>query len=238
MRRFAIALGMLALASTATGCGKWSQALSVAPNSGVRMAVKSADLTQANSAEEASFWKEFPATAAFLTVKSKGLDYMVASFTARVLGFNRAPALTFPLLVQNQEQFRSCLFIAKDRRVYLSELGTGHASPRFYKVGQVAGTGVSQVLTLGENDPLKVRLDSGFSFEPVVGKPATAGAPGSFELRLRLRAMPPVVAEPQLFTRVPAGAATTTEPVAAPAASTGSGLSAYLARAGAKPVVR
>lgn len=235
MRRLAIALGMATVALSATGCGKWAQALSVSPNSGVRMNVKasSAGATAANSPEEAAFWAAYPATATFLTVKSRGLDYLVASFSARVLGFNRAPALTFPLLVQKQEQFRSCLFLGKDRKVYLSELGTGHANPRFYKVGQVAGTGVGQVLTLGQDDAVKLRLDPGYAFDPIVGAPATPGGPASFEVRLVLRAMPPVSPEPPLFTRVPAGA----EPVpTAPAA--GQGLSSYLAKAGAKPLAR
>lgn len=236
MRRSILALALGLVAASATGCGKWSQALSVSPKAGIQLGVKAAPGVQADSPEEAAFWEAYPSTATFLTVKSQGLDYLVASFTAKVLGFNRAPALTFPLLIQKQEQFRSCLFLGKDRRVYLSELGTGHASPRFYKIGSVAGKGVGTILTLGQDDAVRLRLDPGYRFEAVVGAPATPGGPAAFELRLHLQAMPPVVPNPNLFTRVPASAASA--PAAASQAAPSTGLSAFLARSGAKPVQR
>ncbi|MDB5101919.1 MAG: hypothetical protein JWM80_6340 [Cyanobacteria bacterium RYN_339] len=187
-------IALLALALVMTGCGK--NKIPTAGGVEAQISVAAKAVTTSDDA----FWANYPAQVAWVTIKSQKTDYMVVRMSAKRLGFNQGAKIFFPVKVAGKTQFNSNLFLGKDKGLYVSELGSGTADYRFYKVGSFG----ARSLEFTEGDPIKLRLDTGFTLDASVDDGTEADGP-SFTADLLLKAMPTVVTHARLFSRTTAG---------------------------------
>lgn len=180
---------VLATASLAsTGCGKKAKGLSVdVPVVKVK--------AKAVVPDDDAFWVNFPSTVAKVAMKSVNKQYMVVRFTARKLGFNNAAKIGFPVLVQDEVQFKTNLYLAKDSTLFISDLGSTD-TPKFYRVGSFGAKSIE----LFEGDTVRCRFDKGFQLDLSTSTGQEGEGPVGLAASMTLRAMPPVMSEPNLFS--------------------------------------
>ena len=189
MKPITLALVLVAASAVAmAGCGKKPKAVGVDVPV---VAVKS----KAVVVDDDKFWTDFPSTVAKVAMKSTGHEYMVVRFTARKLGFNNAAKIGFPVLVKDEVQFKTNLYLAKDSTLFISDLGSSD-KPKFYKVGSFG----AQRIELFEGDTVRCRFDRGYTMDLAVSTGEEDNSPVALTASMTLRAMPPVLSEPVLFS--------------------------------------
>lgn len=190
MRKTAF-LAFLALAILATpACGR-------RPGTEVvDKVVKNLERPTSSAVERA---QAFPASVAKLRVASTQTEYLVVRWRAAKLGFNQVSKIGFPVVVRNQEQFKSNLYLGADDHLYISDLGTA-AKPRFWRVG-AWGTPRFNHGMPQEGDTVNMRFDPGILLDLAVADGREDGGKLDIAAKMTIKTTPPATSAPELWTR-------------------------------------
>lgn len=192
--RHPFAASLIVTAALLGGCGKAGKL--VAPEPALKPVPTRAAIASADRE------KAFPASVATLAVASAGKAFLVVRFRAQKLGFNQVSKVGFPVLVRNQQQFKTNLYLGTDDQLYISDLGSAKV-PRFWRVG---AWGTSAVLAgkPREGATVNLRFDPGILFD--IGLAEDADKP-AIVAAMAIKSTPPATTEPPLWSEPLDGAA-------------------------------